>query len=99
MGAFNDEVAIAIAQMYFSHMFQRTLPAGFIAPCLPKKLINCCWFSNGGPEGRRRTEYAYAPNSRYGRFPEEARHASAHNLPGRRDRAQRRLDNGSAADP
>src|SRR6516164_2809439 len=51
-----------------AHMFQRTLPAGFIAPCLPKKLINCCWFSNGGPEGRRRTEYAYAPNSRYGRF-------------------------------
>jgi CRP/FNR family cyclic AMP-dependent transcriptional regulator len=41
----------------------------------------------------RRTEHADAPHSRYRRFPEQARHPSAHELPGRRDRAQRRLDN------
>jgi hypothetical protein len=32
-------------------------------------------------------------------FTEEARHPSAHELPGRRDRAQRRLNNRPAADP
>jgi ATP-dependent DNA ligase len=31
-----SEIAINIAQFYYSHM-QRTLPAGFIAPCLPSK--------------------------------------------------------------
>jgi bifunctional non-homologous end joining protein LigD len=31
-----SEIAITIAQFYYSHM-QRTLPAGFIAPCLPTK--------------------------------------------------------------
>jgi hypothetical protein len=29
--------AIAAAQLYLVHMLQRTLPAGFIAPCLPTK--------------------------------------------------------------
>src|SRR5438034_9367490 len=48
---------------------------------------------------QRRTERAYAPDSRYGHFPEEARHPSARNLPGRRDRAQRRLNNRPAAGP
>src|SRR5262245_53838127 len=37
MRAFDDEVAIAIAQLYLVHMLQSTLPAGFIAPCLPTK--------------------------------------------------------------
>jgi hypothetical protein len=32
-----DRVAIAVAQLYFVYMLQRTLPAGFIAPCLPTK--------------------------------------------------------------
>src|SRR5262245_32678840 len=58
-------------------------PVGFIAPCLPPKLINCRWFSSGGPQGQRRIEYAYAPHSRCGGFPEEARHPSARNLSGR----------------
>jgi ATP-dependent DNA ligase len=31
------EVAIAVAPFYSVHMLQRTLPAGFIAPCLPTK--------------------------------------------------------------
>ena len=30
-------VAITPAQFYLCHMLQRTLPAGFIAPCLPTK--------------------------------------------------------------
>ena len=30
-------VAITVAQFYLSGMSQRTLPAGFIAPCLPTK--------------------------------------------------------------
>jgi ATP-dependent DNA ligase len=30
-------VAITVAQFYLSSMLQRTLPAGFIAPCLPTK--------------------------------------------------------------
>jgi ATP-dependent DNA ligase len=30
-------VAIAVAQFYLSGMLQRTLPTGFIAPCLPTK--------------------------------------------------------------
>ena len=34
---FDGEVAIAVAQLYLVHMLQRTLPAGFIAPCLPSK--------------------------------------------------------------
>src|SRR5262249_51837422 len=72
--------------------------AGFIAP-FQQKLINCRWFSSGGPEGRRRTEHAYAPDSRYGRFPEEAPHPSSRHLPGWAGRAQRRLDDGPAADP
>jgi ATP-dependent DNA ligase len=37
MRAFDDEVAIAVAQLYLVHMLQSTLPAGFIAPCLPTK--------------------------------------------------------------
>jgi|SRR6516162_6325278 hypothetical protein len=32
-------VAIAVAQFYLSGMSQRTLPAGFIAPCLPTKTV------------------------------------------------------------
>jgi ATP-dependent DNA ligase len=31
------EVAIAVAQLYLVRMSRRTLPAGFIAPCLPTK--------------------------------------------------------------
>jgi ATP-dependent DNA ligase len=31
------KVAIAVAQLYLVRMLQRTLPAGFIAPCLPIK--------------------------------------------------------------
>jgi hypothetical protein len=31
------KVAIAVAQFYLIRMLQRTLPAGFIAPCLPTK--------------------------------------------------------------
>src|SRR5258708_32542998 len=30
-------VAITVAQFYLSGMLQRTLPAGFIGPCLPTK--------------------------------------------------------------
>src|SRR5262245_61677510 len=30
-------VAVTVAQLYLVHMLQRTLPAGFIAPCLPTK--------------------------------------------------------------
>jgi len=30
-------VAITVAQFYLSGMLQRSLPAGFIAPCLPTK--------------------------------------------------------------
>jgi ATP-dependent DNA ligase len=30
-------IAITVAQFYLSGMLQRTLPAGFIAPCLPTK--------------------------------------------------------------
>jgi bifunctional non-homologous end joining protein LigD len=37
MRGFDGEVAIAIAQLYLFPMLQRTLPAGFIAPCLPIK--------------------------------------------------------------
>jgi hypothetical protein len=37
MRAFDDEVALTIAPFYLVHMLQRTLPAGFIAPCLPTK--------------------------------------------------------------
>ena len=37
MRAFNDEVALTVAPFYLIHMLQRTLPAGFIAPCLPTK--------------------------------------------------------------
>ena len=35
--AFDGEVAIAVAQLNLVRMLQRTLPAGFIAPCLPTK--------------------------------------------------------------
>jgi ATP-dependent DNA ligase len=31
------KVAIAVAQFYLIDMLQRTLPTGFIAPCLPTK--------------------------------------------------------------
>jgi|SRR6516165_3221838 len=31
------EVAIAVAHLYLVRMLRRTLPAGFIAPCLPTK--------------------------------------------------------------
>src|SRR5262245_64421321 len=72
--------------------------AGFLAP-FQQKLINCRWFSSCGPQGRRRTEHAYAPDPRYGRFPEEACHPSARDLSGRRVRAHRRLDDRPAADP
>jgi hypothetical protein len=37
MRAFDDEVALTVAQLYLVHMLQRTLPSGFIAPCLPTK--------------------------------------------------------------
>src|SRR5215468_6544550 len=37
MRAFNDEVALTVAPFYLIHMLQRTLPAGFIASCLPTK--------------------------------------------------------------
>jgi hypothetical protein len=37
MRAFFGEVAIAVAPFYLVRMLQRTLPAGFIAPCLPTK--------------------------------------------------------------
>ena len=37
MRAFDDEVALTVAQFYLVHMLQRTLPAGFIAQCLPTK--------------------------------------------------------------
>jgi bifunctional non-homologous end joining protein LigD len=37
MRAFDDEVALTVAPFYLVHMLQRTLPAGFIAPCLPTK--------------------------------------------------------------
>jgi hypothetical protein len=32
-----DEVALTVAAFYLVHMLQRTLPAGFIVPCLPTK--------------------------------------------------------------
>jgi hypothetical protein len=38
MRAFDGEVAIAVTQLYLVHMLQRTLPAGFITPCLPTKI-------------------------------------------------------------
>jgi hypothetical protein len=37
MRAFDDEVALTIAPFYLVDMLQRTLPAGFIAPCPPIK--------------------------------------------------------------
>jgi ATP-dependent DNA ligase len=37
MRAFDGGVALAVAQLYLVRMLQRTLPAGFIAPCLPTK--------------------------------------------------------------
>ncbi len=37
MRALLGELAIAVAPFYLVHMLQRTLPAGFIAPCLPTK--------------------------------------------------------------
>src|SRR5215471_18315574 len=37
MRAFDDEVALTVAPFYLVRMLQRTLPAGFIAPCLPTK--------------------------------------------------------------
>jgi hypothetical protein len=37
MRAFDGEVATTVARFYLFHMLQRTLPAGFIAPCLPTK--------------------------------------------------------------
>src|SRR5262249_36175049 len=37
MRAFDDEVALTIAPFYLVRMLQRTLPSGFIAPCLPTK--------------------------------------------------------------
>jgi hypothetical protein len=37
MRAFDDEVALTVAPFYLVPMLQRTLPAGFIAPCLPTK--------------------------------------------------------------
>jgi bifunctional non-homologous end joining protein LigD len=37
MRAFDDEIAPTVAAFYLVHMLQRTLPAGFIAPCLPTK--------------------------------------------------------------
>ena len=35
--AFDDEVAFTVAPFYLARMLQRTLPVGFIAPCLPIK--------------------------------------------------------------
>src|SRR5262249_13984798 len=37
MRAFDDEVALIAAPFYLIHMLPRSLPAGFIAPCLPTK--------------------------------------------------------------
>jgi ATP-dependent DNA ligase len=37
MRAFDDEVALTVALFYLARMLQRTLPAGFISPCLPTK--------------------------------------------------------------
>jgi bifunctional non-homologous end joining protein LigD len=37
MRAFDDQVAFAVARFYLARMLQRTLPAGFITPCLPTK--------------------------------------------------------------
>jgi len=37
MRVFDGEIAIAAAQLYLAHMLQRTLPVGFIVPCLPTK--------------------------------------------------------------
>src|SRR6516225_4243777 len=48
---------------------------------------------------RSLSQVQHAPHSRYGRLSEEARHASTPDVPGRRDRAQCRLDNRPAADP
>ena len=31
------EVAFTVTRLYLARMLQRTLPAGFIAPCLPTK--------------------------------------------------------------
>jgi hypothetical protein len=35
MGAFDGEAAIAVAQLYLVHVFQRSIPAGFFAPRFP----------------------------------------------------------------
>jgi hypothetical protein len=35
MPAFDGEVAIAVAQLYLVHVFQRSIPAGFFAPRFP----------------------------------------------------------------
>src|SRR5262249_35338448 len=37
MRAFDDEVALTAAPFYLIYMLPRSLPAGFIAPCLPTK--------------------------------------------------------------
>jgi len=44
MRAFDDEVALTDAPFYLVHMLQRTLPAGFIAPCLPSPAK---WLTSG----------------------------------------------------
>jgi hypothetical protein len=43
-------------------MKQRTLAAGFIAPCLPTKIDKLPLVFGWRPQGRRRTEHAYAPD-------------------------------------
>ena len=45
------------------------------------------------------SEASHAPDSRYRRLPEDDRRPSARHLPGRRDRAHRRLDDRTVADP
>jgi hypothetical protein len=46
MGAFDGEVAIAVAQLYLVHVFQRSIPAEFLAPCYDHEnsriAINSC---------------------------------------------------------
>ena len=53
----------AIASSY-RHYVAAYLPPGSSRRASQQKLINCRWFSSGGPQRRRRTEHAYAPDSR-----------------------------------
>src|SRR2546430_10387313 len=95
----NKLFALSMSACYWVIISLRTHPAHSPIKARRPPTVCGCTRSSGFRAGRRRTEHAHAPDSRYRRFPEKARHPPARNLSGRRDRAQRSLDNWPAADP